>query len=134
MALLRFIVSRVDPDSESPKGLLSAAYDLAREGVQDPHQQEGLSSLVRWFEANLNTPDRFNTSTSKGYYRRKAKGLSWLKDSATECLEKMHRLKAIAEENGIAVHVIHETRVGYIAYEDDLQVVAEPFASTKVSV
>ncbi len=42
----------------------------------------------------------------------------------------MHRLKETLESYGHPVTVIRETRVGYVVYEDDLQVVAEPFADT----
>jgi len=45
----------------------------------------------------------------------------------------MHRLKNILETYGHPVAIIGETRIGYIVYEDDLQVVAEPFSDTQTS-
>jgi hypothetical protein len=48
-----------------------------------------------------------------------------------ECLSRMHQLKDILEANGHQVTLVHETRIGYIVYEDPLQVVAEPFAETR---
>lgn len=45
----------------------------------------------------------------------------------------MHQLKAIAESHGLVVHVLAEDRVGYVIYEDQMQVIAEPFADTRTS-
>ena len=42
----------------------------------------------------------------------------------------MHELKRILEANGHPVTVIREDRIGFVIFEDDLQVVAEPFADT----
>jgi hypothetical protein len=38
----------------------------------------------------------------------------------------MHELKRILEANGHAVTVIREDRIGFVVFEDDYQVVAEP--------
>ncbi len=42
----------------------------------------------------------------------------------------MERLAEILREHGYTVSRITEHRVGYIVYEDEHQVVAEPFADT----
>ena len=46
----------------------------------------------------------------------------------------MHEIKRILEANGHVVHVLREDRVGYVVYEDKAQVVAEPFADTRIGV
>ncbi len=84
-----------------------------------------------WFSKHLPAPARFNRTRSKGYYRRKTKGISWFKDTASECLSRMHVLKRIAEEHGYPVSVICEDRIGFIVYEDEFQAVAEPFFETR---
>ena len=43
----------------------------------------------------------------------------------------MHQLKYILEANGYHVMLIREERIGYIVYEDDLQVIAEPFSDRR---
>lgn len=43
----------------------------------------------------------------------------------------MHVLKRVLESHGLAVTVVQETHVGYVVYEDEAQVVAEPFADTR---
>ncbi len=46
----------------------------------------------------------------------------------------MHTIKRILEMHGHMVVVLHETRVGYIVYEDDVQVIAEPFYNTRTGL
>ena len=41
------------------------------------------------------------------------------------------RLKRLLEANGFLVSMVREIQVGYIVYEDDLQVIAEPFSETQ---
>jgi hypothetical protein len=45
----------------------------------------------------------------------------------------MHQLKRVLESNGHHVTMVRENRIGYVVYEDHLQVVAEPFSETKTS-
>lgn len=89
-----------------------------------------MTDVLGWFGTNVLTPDRFNRSKSKGFYRRTTRGIAWFKDSATECLSRMHRMSDILEKYGLPVTMVTETRVGYVVYEDELQVVAEPFSDT----
>jgi hypothetical protein len=89
--------------------------------------RQSLENLLAWFGTNLATPQRFNTSRSKGYYRRKSAGISWLKPTAAEHIAKMRALVAILEKNGYLVSQITTDRPGYVVFEDDHQVVAEPF-------
>lgn len=42
----------------------------------------------------------------------------------------MRELAAILDENDILVDVIETERPGYLTYEDEVQVVAEPFSDT----
>jgi hypothetical protein len=49
---------------------------------------------------------------------------------AAECISRLYELKRILEANGHVVTVVREDRVGFVVFEDDYQVVAEPFADT----
>lgn len=90
-----------------------------------------MTELSHWFGENLAKPDRFNRSKSKGFYRRTTRGIAWFRDSATECLSRMHRIRGVLEKYGHPVTVLTETRVGYLVYEDTNQVIAEPFSDTE---
>ena len=126
------MVSKRHQDSGFEAGVLSVAYQLLRD-ASDLGAEDRLSiqDALAWFEKHLTTPDRFNRSGSKGYYRRNARGIAWFRDSSTECIARMHRLKRVLDSNGYSVEIVREDRVGYIVYEDDLQVVAEPFSDTR---
>ena len=91
----------------------------------------GARYVRAWFEKHPPTPKRFNRSKSKGYYRRNTRGIAWFRDNAKEYLGRMHEIKMILEANGHQVTMIREERVGYIVYEDEFQVVAEPFSETQ---
>ena len=131
MAYLRFVLSNRHPESGVEDGLFGLAHRLRDDTSLDRMDRETLRHVLAWFDEHLPEPSRFNRTTSKGHYRRKTRGIAWFRDSATECLAQMHRLKEVLEANGHQVSTIQETRVGYLVYEDDLQVVAEPFADTR---
>lgn len=129
---VRFVVDAIDDDSQVRGGILQAAYALRDEGEMLKDDRETLDALLRWCTAQLSTPDRFNRTRSKGYYRRTPKGISWLKDTAKEHIDKMREAAEILGRHGHHVEMLKESRPGYLVYEDEFQVVAEPFAeSTK---
>lgn len=42
----------------------------------------------------------------------------------------MHQIKAALEHYGHSVVMLSESRVGYVIYDDEFQVIAEPFSET----
>jgi hypothetical protein len=131
MAYLRFVLSNRHPDSGVADGLFAVAYALRRGSKLNPADRDTLNDVLGWFDEHLPEPARFNRTASKGHYRRNTKGITWFRDTATECIAQMHRLKRVLETNGHHVTVLRESRIGYVVYEDPLQVVAEPFADTQ---
>jgi hypothetical protein len=134
MPFIRFITANRHPDSDVPDGLFGLAYTLRDDPAVNEEDRDTLAKTLHWFEKNVATPDRFNRTTSKGFYRRKARGIAWFRDTASECVSRMHAIKEILESHGHPVTVLHEIRVGYIVYEDDVQVIAEPFADTRTGL
>jgi|KBSMisStandDraft_5_1062788.scaffolds.fasta_scaffold1138098_2 hypothetical protein len=49
---------------------------------------------------------------------------------AVEHVAKMHALRAILEKSGYQISQMTTDRPGYVVFEDDHQVVAEPFRGT----
>jgi hypothetical protein len=131
MAFIRFVLAKRHPESGFHDGVFRVAYQLCDDTDVSETDRRSLRELIDWFEKNLATPDRFNRSRSKGYYRRATKGIAWLRDTAKDGASKMHQLKGILESNGYQVRMIRANRVGFIVYEDEHQVVAEPFADTR---
>ncbi len=130
MAYLRFVLSSPDTDSGVAQGLFQRAYALCAATEVAPDDRQSLEALLTWFEKNLPTPGRFNRTRSKGYYRRRTRGIAWFRDTAHEHLARMHRIRRILETYGESVELLREHRVGYVIYEDPVQVVAEPFSNT----
>jgi hypothetical protein len=126
--LVRFVLPSTNPDTGVQEGIFNAAYALRREGEMARRDREELDTLLRWFGDNLAVPTRFNKTKSKGYFRRNTKGISWLKPSATEHVSRMHLVAGILKKHGRPVTMLKTLRPGYVVYEDEYQVVAEPFA------
>ena len=124
---LRFVVADIDEDSERALGVFHAVWNLREAGKLYPHDEEQHDSIRWWFDDNLEKPTRF-TASKPPFYRKKSKAISWFKDSATEHLARVRELVAILETYGVPVRMLKARRVGYVVYEDEHQVVAEPFA------
>lgn len=107
-----------------------AAYELRESSHLGPDRARQLEELLSWFRENLIVPDKFNRSTSKGAHRRKTKGVAWFKDTSREHISRARELASLLEEHGHSIDIIKTDLVGYIVYEDDVQVIAEPFAET----
>ena len=108
-------------------GIFQAIADLRKTGQLAPHEGEEEERIREWFNEHLEKPRRF-TASKPPYYRKQSKAISWFKDSAHEHIAQMRSLAAILEQHGIRVRVITAKRVGYVCYEDEYQVTAEPFA------
>ena|SRR5690242_20720411 len=128
MRYLRFVVSQKNSGSGVREGLFQVAGRVAKSGQLSHHDQQRLDDLRDWFGTHLPKPERFTrTRKARG---RNTRGIAWFKDTASGCLRRMRELAAILEEQGILVEAIETDRPGYLVYEDDLQVVAEPFSDT----
>jgi len=117
---LSFVVAEIDEDSQQDLGVFQAIHKLEREGKLAEREQEQSALIDKWFDKNLRKPTRF-TSSKPPFYRKKNKAISWFKDKAYEHLSQIRSLVAILENHG----------VGYIVYEDEYQIVAEPFADRR---
>ena len=126
---LRFVVAEIHGDSARELGVFHAAGYLRDEAKLDTHEEERLDSIVQWFSEHLEKPTRF-TASKPPYHSKKNKAISWFKDTAHEHLAHIRELVFILEHHGVLVRMLKADRVGYIVYEDEFQVVAEPFADT----
>lgn len=79
---------------------------------------------------NLKRPTRF-TASKAPFYRKKNRAICWFKDSATEHLTRIRELVRVLEGHGVPVRTVKAKRVGYVVYEDQYQIVAQPFADTE---
>lgn len=124
---IRFVVGEVDEDSGQSTGVFQAIYGLRDTGKLCAYEETILDELRQWFKTHLQIPDRF-TAAKSPYYRKQNRAISWFKDTAHEHVSRIREMVAMLENHGVAVRMIKADRVGYVVYEDDIQVVAEPFS------
>ncbi len=126
---VRFVTANIDPASERESGVFREAYAMLDSEALPEWEEAVLRDAIRWFRENLTVPDRF-TASKPPHYRKQQRAISWFKETATEHIAKMREIVAVLEGHGRAVEMISSTRVGYVVYEDECQVVAEPFADS----
>jgi hypothetical protein len=123
---LRFVVAEIHPDSQRELGVFQAAVNLRNDGKLYAHEEEEHDVIRQWFNDNLEKPKRF-TASKPPFYRKPNKAISWFKDSAHQHIAHIRALIAILENHGVSVRMLTTERVGYVVYEDEYQIVAEPF-------
>jgi hypothetical protein len=127
---LRFATPDIDDDSQKELGVFQAAYRLRGCGELYAYEEDHLDAVRTWFNNNLEKPTRF-TSSKPPFYRKQSKAISWFKDTAPEHLNQVRQLVGILKNHGIEVRMLTAERVGYVAYEDEYQIVAEPFSGER---
>lgn len=121
---VRFVVAKRHPETNEPMGIFEATRLLPRVGSLPDWDEHRLAELTKWFRAHLPFPDRTaRTQRPNGPHR----ALSWFKPSAVEHIAQARELAALLEANDIRTEMLTSDRPGYIVYEDDVQVLAEPF-------
>jgi hypothetical protein len=118
--LIRFVVGRKDEDSHVEQGVFQAAARAIEWGSITGADADELNSLRTWFSENLEKP----TSFGRGKH---SLGICWFKVEASEHIARIWQMVRVLERHGIYVKKIKTDKPGYLVYEDDWQVVAEPF-------
>jgi|SRR5215471_12313008 len=124
---IRFVVTDIDEDSERMLGVFHAVWNLRDRGRLHPYEEEQHDLIREWFNDNLERPTRFNASKAP-FCRTKRRAISWFKDTAREHIAWIRGLVAILQNHGVYVQMLKSDRAGYVVYEDEYQVTAEPFA------
>lgn len=127
---LRFVVADIHEDSGQELGVFHAVRNLLDDGELLVHEEEQHDAIIQWFNEHLEKPTRF-TASKPPFYRRQSKAISWFKDTAHEHLARVRELVVILEHHGVSVRMLKTNRVGYIVYEDEFQIVAEPFTDSR---
>jgi hypothetical protein len=123
---LRFVVAETDEDSQVELGVFHAVGYLRDRGELEAHEEQEHERIRAWFNEHLERPTRF-TASKPPFHRKKNRAISWFKDSAHEHIARVRSLVAILKHHGVPVRTLKTQRVGYVVYEDEYQIVAEPF-------
>ena len=89
------------------------------------HEENYLKDLLKWLSKNLPIPTKF--SKNKNNSHKENISTSWFKDSANDVITKIWEVKHFLETHEITVEVLQSKQPGYIIYEDDFQIVVDPF-------
>jgi hypothetical protein len=125
---VRFVTAVIDPNSLRRQGLFQAVSELVEWGELREHELAEVEALRFWFNARLDRPARFARSRRSGATPR---AICWFKSSAREHVRRMHEMRRLVEEHGVATEMIKTARPGYVVFEDEFQVAAEPFWETR---
>ena len=129
---VRFVTGVSDPDDGTPLGVFAACYDLLRDEDTGETMAAELRAYLDWFKEHLEVPDRFSryAYTSRGFRGVRGHAICWYRSSSQNFIRHMWTLVRILREHGITVTKITTENPGYVAYEDEYQVVAIPVADT----
>jgi hypothetical protein len=114
------VIGHSDEDSQVEQGIFQAAAQAVKSQKVTGSDAVELNELRGWFNENLEAPASFG----RGKLRL---GICWFKTSATEHISRIRAMASILERNGVFVKKIRTDRPGYVIYEDEWQLVAEPF-------
>jgi hypothetical protein len=128
VGFVRFVVHEKDPDSTVRSGVFQAIIKLLKSGELSGEEAARLRALKDWFDEHLPEPNRF--SRKRNPSPGSNKGVSWFKDSAQEHLSRLHQAVTILQAHGVSVEMLTTNRPGYVLFEDEHQIVAQPFART----
>jgi hypothetical protein len=119
---IRFCGGEIHAASQVAAGLFNAASDLRlSDGLAD-HDFEAITGLKCWFDEHLASPYDY-LHRAKRYER----AVCWFKSTAHEHLARAWELVTILERNDVLIWTIKSHRVGYVHYEDKIQVFARPY-------
>ena len=124
---IRFVCGQIDRDSHVSAGLFCAAYALVESHGLPPYELDALSELRLWFDRYLKSP--FNYLPRHKRYDR---AVCWFKPTAHEHLARAWELATILERNDLLIWTIKSPRTGYVHYEDDVQVFAQPYPDVRL--
>ena len=117
---IRFVIGRKDDESQVELGVFQAAAQALEWQTIRGSDADQLNELRNWFNQNLERPTSFGRDKLR-------LGICWFKVSATEHIARIWKMVEILERNAIYVKRIRTGRPGYKIYEDEWQLVAEPF-------
>lgn len=127
LMFIRFVCGEKNEDSHVAAGLFCAAFDLIHEGELPDHDYAELDELMNWFRLRLKGP--FEYRLRKPWRARRS--VCWFKSDANEHVRQAWLMMKILERNDVFMRMIKARFVGYVIYEDEVQVLAQPSADMR---
>jgi hypothetical protein len=117
---VRFVVDYKDEDCHVEQGIFQAAARALEWQNIKGSDADQLNELRAWFSDNLEKPNSFGRG-------KLSLGICWFKTGSAEHISRIYEIIHVLERNGIFVKKIKTDKPGYVVYEDEWQLVAEPF-------
>ena len=127
LMFIRFVSSEIDDQSHVSAGLFCAAFKLLDEIVLSDHEYAAVADLMSWFTANLRGPFEYRLRSRW----RAPRSICWFRCTAGEHLARARELATILEDRDVFIRTIRCHKAGYVLYEDEVQVLAQPFADMR---
>ena len=124
---IRFVSGEIGEDSHVSAGLFCAAFKLLDDIVLSDHEYAAVADLMDWFRMNLRGPFEYRLRSRW----RAPRSICWFRCTAQEHLARARELATILEDRDVFIWTIRCHRTGYILYEDEVQVLAQPFSDMK---
>ena len=121
---VRFVTTKQHPDTGVQMGIFQTSRLLPPVGQVADWDEARLAELKAWFNDHLEKPERVARSRRPNGHHA---AVSWFKASASEHIAHARELAALLEAYGVPTRMLTTDRPGYIVYEDEFQVAAEPF-------
>ena len=117
---VRFVIGCKDEESHVEQGIFQAAAQALEWHNITGSDADELNELRAWFSENLEKPTSFGRDKLR-------LGICWFKTGSTEHISRIWEMVHILERNCIYVKKIRTDKPGSVIYEDEWQLVAEPF-------
>jgi hypothetical protein len=124
---IRFVCGEIDERSHVTAGLFCAAAKLRWTDGLPEYEGDALLDVRRWFDIHLGSPFEHLPRITR--YER---AICWFKSTAHEQLARAREMIMILERNDVFIWTIRSPKTGYVYYEDDVQVFAEPFDDVRL--
>jgi hypothetical protein len=104
---------------------MTLGHDLRGSGEMNVADAEQLLGHLDRIQQEVPIPTRF--ARRRNGYHKETHGVSWAKAESTEFVRHLYAIADIVRRYDASVDIVRTTRPGHVVYEDDWQVVAEPF-------
>jgi len=121
---VRFVTTRQHPDTGVQMGIFQTSLLMPPSSQVAESDAQRLAALKDWFNTHLEKPERVARSRRPNRHHA---AISWFKSSAAEHIARARELAALLEEYGVPTLMLTTDRPGYVVYEDEFQIAAEPF-------
>ena len=128
LMFIRFVSSEIDEHSHVSAGLFCAAFKLIDEMVLSDHEYAAVADLMAWFRVNLRGPFEYRLRSRW----RAPRSICWFRCTAHEHLARARDLATILQDRDVLIRTVKCHKTGYILYEDEVQVLAQPFADMRL--